>query len=117
MIQPQLYIMKFEIIQSAKNQKYYFRLKARNGQIVLGSQGYKGKAAAKKGISSVIANGTKDEQYNRKVAANGSHHFNLMSRNNQVIGTSQMYSSKASMENGIKAVKKASQGAEIVILE
>ena len=42
--------MKFELFQSEKNGKYYFRLVAANNQIILTSQGYKSKTAANNGI-------------------------------------------------------------------
>jgi len=39
--------------------------------------------------------------------------FNLKSANGQVIGTSEMYSSKAAMENGIASVKENAPSATI----
>ena len=49
--------MKFEIFKSKKNGKFYFNLKADNGQVVLISQGYANTAGAKNGIASVHTNG------------------------------------------------------------
>ena len=37
----------FELFQSENNQKYYFNLKAKNGQVILSSQGYADKSGAK----------------------------------------------------------------------
>jgi uncharacterized protein YegP (UPF0339 family) len=37
--------MKFEIYQSEINKEFYFRLKAGNGLVVLGSEGYKSKCS------------------------------------------------------------------------
>ncbi|MEZ4826111.1 MAG: YegP family protein [Bacteroidia bacterium] len=96
----------FEIYQSEKSKEYYFRLKARNGQVILTSEGYSNKSGAQNGIESVKKNAGDDNRYERKVAANGKHHFNLKAANGQVIGSSQMYASKDSMENGIESVKK-----------
>ena len=46
---------KFEIYQG-KNQQFYFRLKAGNGETIAVSEGYKSKASAKAGIESVKKN-------------------------------------------------------------
>ena len=109
--------MKFEIFKSAKNDKFYFNLKARNGQIVLQSQGYAKKSGALNGIKSVQNNCGDDKCYDRKVAKNGKHHFNLVSKNKQIIGSSQMYASKASMENGISSVKRVAPEASVTTVD
>ncbi len=44
--------MKF-IISKSKNKKFYFVLKAKNGEIIATSEMYESKQACKKGISSV----------------------------------------------------------------
>ena len=103
----------FEIFQSDKNEKFYFNLKAKNGQIILSSQAYESKAGVKNGISSVQENADDESKYERKTASNGKFHFNLKSGNGQIIGSSQMYSSEAGMENGIESVKTNADGASI----
>ena len=108
--------MKFEIFQSENNKKYYFRLKAKNGQVILSSQGYANKAGAKNGVKSVVKNAKDDENFERKQTKNGKYHFNLLSANHQIIGSSQMYSSKSGMENGIESVKTNTVLANIVDL-
>ena len=108
--------MKFEIFQSEKNEKYYFNLKAGNGQIILSSQGYAAKASAKNGIASVQKNCGDDACFERKEAKNGKLHFNLLSTNKQIVGSSQMYASKSGMDNGIASVQTNAPGAEIVDL-
>jgi uncharacterized protein YegP (UPF0339 family) len=107
---------KFEIYKSDKNNEFYFRLKAANGQVVLASQGYKEKAGAKNGIESVKKNSTVDKNFEKKEAANGKFFFNLKSTNQQVIGASQMYASADGRDKGIEAVKNAADGAEVVDL-
>lgn len=100
----------FELYQSDKNEKYYFRLKAKNGQVILTSQGYAGKSGAKNGIESVRKNGGDSDNFERKESANGKHYFNLLAANKQIIGSSQMYASKDGMENGIKSVGNNADG-------
>ncbi len=96
--------MKFELFQSEKNGKYYFNLKASNGQVILSSQGYASKSGALNGIESVKKNATSKDNFDVKEAANGKLYFSLLAANKQIIGNSQMYASKAGMENGIQSV-------------
>ena len=102
----------FELFQSENNQKYYFNLKAKNGQIILSSQGYADISGAKNGIDSVKKNSGDDSKYERKTASNGKFHFNLKAGNGQIIGSSQMYASEAGMENGIDSVKTNAPDAD-----
>ncbi|HPW52879.1 MAG TPA: YegP family protein [Erysipelotrichaceae bacterium] len=46
---------KFEIFKD-KREEFRFRLKARNGEIILASEGYTAKASCKNGIDSVVRN-------------------------------------------------------------
>lgn len=105
--------MKFEIFKSENSDKYYFRLKAKNGQIILSSQGYASKASAKNGVESVMKNAQDESRFEVKEASNGKHFFNLLASNKQVIGTSQMYASKDGMKNGIRSVQDTAPNATI----
>ena len=108
--------MKFEIYESDSG-KYYFRLKASNGQVILSSQGYTTKANAINGAESVAKNAASRDNFEVKTASDGSPFFNLLSAaNKQVIGSSEMYSSKAAMENGIDSVMRTAPNAEVVDL-
>ena len=92
----------------AKNSKgaFRFNLRAGNNQTILTSQSYAAKKSALNGIESVKKNGVDDARFERKVARNGDPYFVLKASNGQVIGTSEMYKSNSSMENGIASVKK-----------
>jgi uncharacterized protein YegP (UPF0339 family) len=96
----------FELSKAAGG-KFKFNLKAANGRVVLTSQTYATKAAAKNGIESVKKNGRQDARFERKKAKNGKPYFVLTSTNDQVIGKSQMYAGSSGMSNGIASVKKA----------
>lgn len=104
---------KFEL-KTSSNGKYYFNLKAGNGQIILSSEMYESKAAAENGIESVKKNAADDGRYDRKTSASGKPYFNLKAGNGQNIGKSEMYESTASMENGIESVKKNGPDAATV---
>jgi uncharacterized protein len=94
------------VLKTGKNKQIYFHLTAKNGEPILSSEGYKSKSGAKNGIKSVMTNAPDDGQFKRKVAKNGKNYFNLIAKNNQVIGSSEMYESSKAMENGIKSVAK-----------
>ncbi len=47
------------------------------------------------------------------IRKNGEYQFNLKATNGQIIGSSEMYESKASCENGIESVKKNAPEATV----
>ncbi len=102
------------VITTRKNGEFQFNLKASNGQVILTSEGYTTKAACNNGIESVKKNSQDDNRFKRLEAKNGDPYFTLTATNGQVIGQSEMYKSKASMENGIESVKKNAPDAEVV---
>lgn len=103
-------------IAVASDGRFHFRLKATNGQVILSSQMYASKSGAEGGIASVKTNAGDDANYERKEDSSGRPYFVLKAANTQVIGTSQMYSGKAEMENGIASVQKNAPDADIVDL-
>lgn len=104
---------KFIITQRINNE-YQFNLKAGNGEIILTSEGYVQKASCQKGIESVKINSQDDSRYDRRVAVNGKEYFVLKARNGEIIGKSQLYSSKSGMESGIASVKSNAPTAEVI---
>ncbi len=94
---------RFQVFQGADD-RFYFSLYAANGEIVLQSQGYADEASALNGTFSVAANGVLAERYELNEAANGGYYFNLVASNGRVIGTSEVYSTRASAERGIEAI-------------
>ena len=100
-------------LTAARGGKFKWNLKATNGKVVLTSQLYTGKPAAKNGIASVKKNARHDARYERKKAKNGKSYFVLKSPNDQVIGTSQMYASSSGVSGGIASVKKTAGRAKV----
>lgn len=94
--------MPFEIFKT-DSEKFAFRLKAANGQIVLASQTYAGKSGAEAGVASVISNAN-EASFEKLTAKDGSPYFNMKAGNGQIIGKSQMYNSEAARDNGIQSV-------------
>lgn len=102
------------VITRRVNKEYQFNLKAKNGEIILTSEGYVQKASCLKGIESVRLNSQEDSRFERKTSVNDKDYFVLKARNGEIIGKSQLYSSKIAMENGIASVKSNAPEAEIL---
>lgn len=96
---------KFQIFKSPVNSQYYFRLRALNGEIILGSEGYISKQSCSNAIASVKVNAPYDSRYERKDTLT-SYTFNLKANNGEIIGKSEPYTTKVARENGIAAVKR-----------
>src|SRR5262245_43871746 len=94
----------FELNKS-KDGQFRFVLKAGNSEIILTSELYTAKSSAQNGIASVQKNCTSDDRYEKKESSNGKFYFNLKAGNQQVIGTSQMYTSAGGRDAGIASVK------------
>jgi uncharacterized protein YegP (UPF0339 family) len=103
---------KFELKKTSKG-SFMFNLKASNGEIILTSEMYKGKDGAKNGIKSVKANAKVAAHFKVCESKKKEPFFVLRAGNNQVIGTSEMYSSTKAMENGIESVKKNAPDAAV----
>lgn len=102
----------FELNKSSDGQ-FRFVLKADNAETLLTSELYRTKSSTENGIASVQSNCGADTHYDKKLASNGKHYFNLKAANHQVIGTSQMYASAESRDAGIASVK--SNGASTTV--
>jgi uncharacterized protein YegP (UPF0339 family) len=101
---------KFTLKKTDKG-NFVFNLKASNGQVILSSQPYSDRRSALNGIESVRKNACDDGRIERLTANNGKPYFVVKAANTQVIGTSEMYSAKASMENGIASVVRNAPAA------
>ena len=104
---------KFEIYKDKKGE-FRFRLKAGNGQNILGSEGYSKKPSCLNGIESVKKNSQNPARFEHKKTPSGKFTFVLKAANSQVIGTSQTYASESGCKNGMKSVATQSQGATTV---
>lgn len=103
---------KFEIYKDKKGE-FRFRLKASNGQNILGSEGYAQKSSCTNGIESVRKNSQAEERFETKQSTTGKWSFTLKATNGQVIGTSQTYDSDSGCRNGIKSVAANAPAATV----
>ncbi|NLN32226.1 MAG: YegP family protein [Flavobacteriaceae bacterium] len=106
----------FEMYQD-KAGEYRFRLKAKNGQNILASQGYSQKSSCQNGIESVKKNSQDESMFELKQSGNEKWMFNLKATNGQVIGTSQMYESESGAKNGIQSVMTNAPEASVEEVE
>ena len=99
------------VLRKTDKGNFVFNLKASNGQVILSSQPYADKSAAMNGIESARKNARSDASFERRTASNGQAYFVLKAANTQIIGQSEMYSAKATMEKGIASVMRNTTGA------
>ncbi len=95
---------KYTIRKSETNHQFYFRLTARNGEIILQSEGYVSKQGCENGIASVKQNARSDSRYERRDASY-SYTFNLKAANGEIIGRGESYTTAHSRDQGIESVK------------
>jgi uncharacterized protein YegP (UPF0339 family) len=113
LFKPQFKVMGKFVITKRSNGEFQFNLKAGNGQNILASEGYSTKANCENGIDSVKKNSQDDTKFDRKTSSNDKFYFNLKATNGQIIGTSEMYESDASRDNGIDSVKTNAADATV----
>jgi uncharacterized protein YegP (UPF0339 family) len=94
-------IAKFEIFKGLDS-KYYFDVRALNGEIVLQSQSYTSHAGAKSGAASVQLNGTDATKYSVQPAADGSFYFVLKAANGAIIARSETYVSRSNAQRAVE---------------
>ncbi|MCA3015427.1 MAG: YegP family protein [Myxococcaceae bacterium] len=94
---------RFEVFRGLDG-KSYFHLRAKNGEIVLQSQGYASRASATAGVQSVQTNGLVAARYAVLPAVDGRFYFVLKATNGQTIARGQLYASKANAERGVETV-------------
>lgn len=107
---------KFEM-KRAKDDSFYFVLKAGNGQVILQSEMYTTKVACDNGIGSVMENASDENKFAHMESKSGQFYFNLKAGNGQIIGTSELYESKAACENGIASVMENAPTATVIDCE
>jgi len=104
-----------------KNEKYSFRLKAGNGEVIATSQMYKSLQTCKAGIASVRVNAAaanledqtqegftvqKHPKFEVYQDNSGEYRFRLKAKNGQNIAASEGYKALKSCLNGIESVRK-----------
>ncbi len=96
---------------SSSNQPFHFVLKAPNHETILNSENYTTKDSALNGIKSVKVNSQNKDNFEIRQATNNEPYFVLIAQNNEIIGTSETYSSMQMCQYGINAVIKYASDA------
>lgn len=94
-------------IKKDKDDTYCFSVKTINGSILLNSVPFPDKEEIRKTFLDLDPIAQHENIFERKTNHNGKFLFNLKDRKGNVIGSSQLYSSEAGMENGIKNTKNS----------
>jgi uncharacterized protein YegP (UPF0339 family) len=81
-----------------------FHLKTGTHEVLLRSQPYRSKQAARGGIESVRRNSRLASRFVRMVEDESACYFVVLSDIGQIVGTSEQYSSRAALEAGLKSV-------------
>lgn len=98
-------------LYTGKNGDFRFRPVAANGQTILASEGYKTRAAAENGITSVAKNTGRDRAFETFTGKDGKRYFKAA--NEQAIGSSQGYADTGRCAKDMESVQKnASAGVE-----
>jgi uncharacterized protein YegP (UPF0339 family) len=103
---------KFQIYRGRRRQ-FYFRLKARNGEIILTSEGYSSLQKCRSGIRSVRTHGSKTVRYRKETSSNRQYYFVLVAPNHEIIGTSETYTTGRWRDRGIEAVARIARDAPV----
>jgi DNA-binding protein Alba len=110
---------KFEIYKDAAD-KFRFRLRAGNGEIIATGEAYEQHAGVLKGVKSVQKNcnsevedltigaaGISNPKYQVTTDENGKYRFHLKASNGEIIAQSEGYETKDGCMKGIEAVKSS----------
>jgi uncharacterized protein YegP (UPF0339 family) len=95
---------RFTTVKGADG-KTYFNLRAKNGEIMLQSQGYSSKSKALDGIDSVRDNAKVDEAYEIVTLEDGGAFFRVVAGNGEIIARSEIYVSESNAERGYETVR------------
>jgi uncharacterized protein YegP (UPF0339 family) len=94
---------RVEVLESAAG--FRFNVHAKNGEIVLSSESYTTKAAAWNGAFAVQAAAANAAAFTVKASTDNRFYFTLTADNGQIVGVSQMYTTKAAAQAGITSVQ------------
>lgn len=106
----------FELFKG-EDGKTYFHLRAGNGEIMLGSQGYTATSSARGGIASVLVNGASASSYEVFETASGDYAIRLVAKNGEIIARGESYSSKSNATHAVARLTEILSGSVKTIEE
>ena len=103
---------RVEVLESTAG--FRFNLHAQNGEVVLSSESYTTKAAAWNGAFAVQAAAANASAFALKTATDGRFYFTLSADNGQIVGVSQLYTTRTAAQNGISSVQTLIRGLDLL---
>ena len=94
---------RVEVLESAAG--FRFNLHAGNGETVLSSESYTTKAAAWNGAFAIQDAAALEGSFTLKTSTDNRYYFTLTAQNGQIVGTSQLYTSRTAAQDGVTSVK------------
>ena len=94
---------RIEVLESQAG--FRFNLHAGNGETVLSSESYTTKEAAWNGAFAIKDAAALEASFTIKTATDNRYYFTLTAENGQVVGVSQMYTSRTAAQAGVTSVK------------
>ena len=94
---------RVEVLESTAG--FRFNLHAQNGEVVLSSESYTTQAAAWNGAFAIQDAAQNEGAFTIKTATDARYYFVLTAENGQVVGVSQLYTSRTAAQAGITSVK------------
>jgi hypothetical protein len=94
--------------------QFHFNLFAKNGEIVLSSESYTSEAAAWNGAFAVQDAANVATNFAIKTATDGRFYFTLSAQNGQIVGMSQMYTTKESAQAGVTSVQALLKSMDLI---
>ncbi len=91
---------RFQVFRGLDS-KYYFHLRAANGEIILQSQGYTTRTSANNAVTSVQNIGGDAARYQVRPAADGRYYFVLRATNGRTMAWGETYAVKAGAETAV----------------
>ena len=101
------------VLKRSGEQFMFNLLAAGNWEVIFTSERDTRAGDARNGIAAVKANAPLDARYTKKLSVAGEPYFVLRAANNEVLGTSEMYSTSRAREEGIAAIKAYAPAATI----
>jgi uncharacterized protein YegP (UPF0339 family) len=89
-----------------KDDKHYFRMRARNREIILQSRGYKEGRDARRASDEARRAACDPNRFDIRRSRNDQYYFVLMGKDGKMLGRSEMYKSRSSVRRGIESVQK-----------
>jgi uncharacterized protein len=103
---------RVEVLETSAG--FRFNLHAQNGEVVLSSESYTTASAAWNGAFAIQDAAALEASFTVKTATDGRYYFTLTAQNGQVVGVSQLYTSRTAAQTGITSVKSLLAGMDLI---